>query len=147
MTSLSTEGYLDGFLYDTYCAQKEGKSSTGSGQRGSFRSLPSVGCSNFILQPGPQHPNELLTQVSHGLYITDVMGMHAANPISGDFSVGASGLMIENGSLSFPVRGITIAGNLLQFLKDIEAVGNDLRFFGSSAASTILLKSLSIGGE
>jgi len=73
--------------------------------------------------------------------------MHTANPISGDFSVGAAGIMIENGKLTYPVRGATIAGNLGDFFLDIEALGNGLRFFGGKAAPSIRLKSLSIAGE
>ena len=75
------------------------------------------------------------------------MGMHTANPISGDFSLGASGMLIEAGQLTRPVRGITIAGNLHQLLKNIEALGTDLRFYGAKAAPSIRFKQLSIGGE
>lgn len=140
-------GILKGFLYDSYSGLKAGKKSTGNAQRASFRGLPSVGVSNFILVPGQESPDQLISAVDKGFYITDVMGMHTANPISGDFSVGASGLMIENGKLSYPVRGATIAGNMKEFLKNIEAVGSDQRFYGGKAASTIRIKAMSIGGR
>ena len=140
-------GFLQDFIYDTYTANKAGVQSTGNGQRGSFRGLPSVGTTNFIIQPGSESPAKLISELNKGFYITGVMGMHTANPISGDFSVGASGMMIENGKLSYSVRGVTIAGNMLDFLKDIDTMGNDLRFFGTRAAPTIRLKSLSISGE
>ena len=145
--SVIKNGLLQEFIYDTYTAKKAGRESTGNGQRGSFRSLPSVGTTNFVIQPGEQSPEELIKEIAKGFYITGVMGMHTANPISGDFSVGASGLMIENGELTYPVRGVTIAGNMLEFLKDIDEIGNDLRFFGARAAPTMRLKSLSISGE
>ena len=141
------DGILTGYLYDSYTASKAGVESTGNGQRGSFRGLPSVGTSNFILQAGAGNPPYLYGDIKKGLYITEVMGMHTANPISGDFSVGAAGIMIENGRLTYPVRGATIAGNLGDFFKDIESVGSDLRFFGGKAAPSIRLKSLSIAGE
>ncbi len=140
-------GVLQGFLYDTYTARKAGLASTGNASRGSFRSLPTVGTTNFILTPGPDTPEKLVQAIEKGFYITEVMGMHTANPVSGDFSVGAAGLMIENGRLTNAVRGVTIAGNLIDFLQDIEAIGNDLRFFGGKAAPTVRLKALSIGGE
>lgn len=146
-TVLIQNGILKSYLYDTYNANKAGRKSTGNAQRSSFRALPAVGTTNFMVLPGDKPPQNFITDIDKGLYITDVMGMHTANPISGDFSLGAAGIMIEKGKLTFPVRGITIAGNLGQFLLDIEAVGNDLRFFGSRGASTIRLKSLSIGGE
>lgn len=141
------DGILSGYLYDCYSASKAGVKPSGNGQRGSFRSLPSVGTSNFILQAGSLDQQELYVDIEKGLYITEVMGMHTANPISGDFSVGAAGIMIENGKLTYPVRGVTIAGNLGDFFLDIEALGNDLRFFGGKAAPSIRLKSLSIAGE
>ncbi|MEK7376971.1 MAG: metallopeptidase TldD-related protein [Candidatus Margulisiibacteriota bacterium] len=84
------------------------------------------------------------------MLITKVMAMHSVNPISGDFSVGACGFMIENGQRTFPVRGITIAGNLLDFLRSIEEIGSDLRFspFASNCGSPSLsISSLSIGGK
>ncbi|HEX3011091.1 MAG TPA: metallopeptidase TldD-related protein, partial [Syntrophomonadaceae bacterium] len=146
-TMVIENGILKSYLYDTYTAAKAGVKSTGNGQRDSFRSLPSVGTTNFIVNPGNLAPDKLIGPIEKGFYITEVMGMHTANPISGDFSVGASGIMIENGQLTFPVRGVTISGNLGAFLQDIEAVGNDLRFYGGKAAPTIRLKSLSIGGE
>lgn len=144
---LIENGELKGFLYDTYTALKAGLKSTGNGIRGSFRSLPGVGTTNFIISPGASSPAHLIRDIEDGLYITDVMGMHTANPISGDFSVGAAGIRIERGQMTYPVRGVTLAGNLVSFLKGIEAVGNDLRFYGGRAAPTIRLQSLSIGGS
>jgi len=141
------QGILQGFLYDNYTGLKAGQASTGNGVRSSFRSLPGVGETNLILAPGSKEPNILMSDISTGMYITEVMGMHTANPISGEFSVGAAGIMIEQGQLTYPVRGVTIAGNLWEMLRDVEAVGSDLRFFGGRAASTIRLTNLSIGGS
>lgn len=141
------KGILKTFLYDTYTAAKEGAASTGNAQRGSFRSLPEAGAGGLIILPGGSSLKDLVADTDKGFYITDVMGMHTANPISGDFSVGAIGIMIENGYLTFPVRGVTIAGNLIELLQDIDAVGNELRFYGSKAAPAIRLKKISIGGE
>lgn len=141
------KGILQGFLYDTYTANKAGINSTGNAARGTFRSLPSVGTTNFTIRAGDNGPESLISDIDKGFYITEVMGMHTANPVSGDFSVGAAGIMIEMGELTYPVRGVTIAGNLIDFLRDIEAIGNDLRFFGGRSSPTIRLKSLSIGGD
>ncbi|NLJ72706.1 MAG: TldD/PmbA family protein [Syntrophomonadaceae bacterium] len=142
-----TKGILQGFLYDTYTANKAGINSTGNAARGSFRGLPTVGTTNFTILPGDKTPKSLISDIEKGFYITEVMGMHTANPVSGDFSVGAAGIMIEQGELTYPVRGVTIAGNLIDFLQDIDAIGNDIRFFGGRSSPTIRLKSLSIGGE
>jgi PmbA protein len=75
------------------------------------------------------------------------MGIHTANPISGDFSIGAAGFMIENGEKAFPVRGITIAGNLIEMLKAIEAVASDLRFITNIGSPTLLISGISVGGH
>jgi PmbA protein len=75
------------------------------------------------------------------------MGMHTANPISGDFSVGAAGVWIKNGQFTKAVRGVAIAGNLLELLGEIDAVGDDLRFFGSQGAPTLRFKNIVISGE
>lgn len=146
-TMLLDKGVLKGYLYDSYTARKDKTHSTGNGVRGSFRGLPSVGTTNVFLQPGSGTPEALISDIKQGLYITEVMGMHTANPISGDFSVGASGLMIENGKLTYPVRGATIAGNLLDFLSDIEGVASDLRFYGGTGSPTVRVKALSVGGD
>ncbi|MGR6836419.1 TldD/PmbA family protein [Syntrophomonas erecta] len=146
-TDVIEKGTLKTFLYDYYNALKAGVDPTGNGQRGSFRSLPGVGTTNFILLPGTEGSEAIIAGVKRGFYITEVMGMHTANPISGDFSVGAAGIMIENGDLTYPVRGVTIAGNLRELLQDVELVGNDLRFYGGKAAPTIRIKNLSISGD
>lgn len=141
------KGVLQGFLYDTYTGLKAKRQSSGNARRSSFRVLPAVGVSNFMLGPGEKSPAELRAPIARGLYITEVMGMHTANLISGDFSVGAAGIMIDDGQLTHAVRGVTIAGNLLQMLQDIDAVGNDVTFFGSLAAPSLRLTKLCIGGS
>jgi PmbA protein len=144
---LIKDGCLQAYLYDNYSGRKAGLRSTGNGRRASFRSLPSVGSSNLMLSPGALSPVQLIGEIEYGLLITEVMGMHTANPISGDFSLGASGILIQAGKLTRAVRGITIAGNLHNLLNDIQALGSDVRFYGAKAAPSIRLNQLSIGGE
>jgi PmbA protein len=146
-TVLVESGVLQGYLYNTYTAKKEGKASTGNAVRASFKTTPSVGTTNFYLKPGNQAPEELVREVSNGLYVLEVMGMHTANPISGDFSIGAKGVWIENGVLSRPVRGIVIAGNVIELLKQVDAVASDLRFFGSRGAATFRVTGLTVSGH
>ncbi|NLO21565.1 MAG: TldD/PmbA family protein [Syntrophomonadaceae bacterium] len=140
-------GVLNTYLHNTYTARKEGGKSTGNAQRGSFRGLPGVGSSNFSLVPGSLEKDYLLDGIEQGLYVTEVMGMHTANPISGDFSIGAAGLVIENGVLSYPFRGVTIAGNMSEFLMNIDALASDLRYYGGKGAPSLRLKELSIAGD
>jgi len=72
---------------------------------------------------------------------------HGGNLVTGQFSQGANGLWIENGELTRPVQEVTIAGNLLEMLKNVDAVGDDLEFRGSHAAPTIRFNELTVSGE
>lgn len=145
-TVLIENGILKGYLYNNYTALKEGAVSTGNGIRGSFKGLPQVSPTNFYIKPGSVTPEDMIKGVSRGLYVTRVMGMHTVNPISGDFSVGAAGLMIEGGRKTFPVRGITIAGNLIELLKNIKAIGCDLELTGSMISPTLLIEGITVSG-
>ncbi len=145
-TMLLQNGKLSGFLHNGYTAKKMGACSTGNGVRNSYKMLPEVGTTNLYIKKGDLDPQEILQDIERGLLITDVMGIHTANPISGDFSIGASGILIENGRLTSPVKGVAVAGNLRNFLQDIDAVGNDLTFFAGKGAPTLRLKSLAVSG-
>ncbi|MEW6182942.1 MAG: TldD/PmbA family protein [Bacillota bacterium] len=146
-TVLVKDGVLQGYLYNTYTARKEDRASTGNAVRHSFKSMPGVGTTNFYLEPGGRPAEELIREVREGLYVLEVMGMHTANPISGDFSVGAVGIWIENGVLTRPVRGVAIAGNVIELLKQVDAVADDLRFFGGRGAATFRVAALSVSGR
>ncbi len=141
------KGILNTYLHNTYTAQKAGVISTGNAQRASFRGVSAVGSSNFIIAPGQESKEQLMDGIDRGIYVTEVMGMHTANPISGDFSVGAAGIMIEDGILTYPVRGVTMAGNMADFLQNIDAMASNFRFYGGKGAPSVRIKELSIGGE
>ena len=115
--------------------------------RGGFKGLPGVGVTNLYLEPGRGTLDDLIASVERGLLVTDVMGMHTANSISGDFSVGAAGFWIEKGKKAYPVREIAIAGNILDVMKNVDAVGGDLRFSGRIGSPSLRIKELSIGGK
>lgn len=146
-TLLIDKGVLKGFLYDHYTAEKDKVSSTGNAGRAGFKSIPTVGPTNLYIEPGDVSGDDLLKGVSKGLYITRVMGMHTVNPISGDFSVGAAGILIKNGRKTAPVRGITIAGNLIEILKSIKAVGSDLVFEMNIGSPTLLIEGVTVSGQ
>jgi PmbA protein len=147
-TVIVKDGVLQAFLSDNYTAAKIGKAkTTGNAQRASFMALPTVGTTNIYFQPGVQSEPALLQDITNGFYVTKVMGLHTVNPISGDFSLGASGLLIKNGELTTPVRGVAIAGNLLQLLGNIIALGNNLRFVLGTGAPTIRLGELTVSGS
>lgn len=137
-------GTFRGFLFDTYTGRKTGHRSTGNCRR-SVGGPAGVGTSNFYLQPGSRSRDEIVASVDSGLYVTDMMGF-GVNLTTGDFSRGAAGFWIEKGRLTFPVSEITISGNLRQMLKDLEMVGADLDWRGSTAAPTLKLRSMVVSG-
>lgn len=146
-TKLIENGILRNFFFNTYTAHKGGTRSTGNAVRGSFKGLPAIGPTNLYISAGELPLDELMKGITKGLYIQRVMGIHTANPISGDFSIGAAGIMIENGEKTFPVRGITIAGNLIEMLKAVEAVASDLRFITDVGSPTLLISGITVGGH
>ena len=145
---LLADGVLQGFLWDSYSARRAGSASTGSALRGGFKGTPHVGCRALALPPGPHSPQEVLALVGQGLFVQAVSGVHSGvNPISGDFSVGAEGLMVRGGELAEPVREVTIASTLQRMLQRVVAVADDLEFLPSSAAgSTVAIADVSLGG-
>ena len=146
-TVLLENGVLKNFLYDCLSAKKAGAVSTGNGMRGSYKGVPHIGTSNYYLEAGSLSPEQLIGSVEKGIYVTEILGAHTANPVSGDFSFGASGILIEHGKLSHPVRGITIAGNFQQLLQKISGIGSDLTYYGSQGAPTIRITDISVSGK
>jgi PmbA protein len=150
-TPLIQGGRLETFLFDARTARRGGRQTTANAERGSYRTPPSVGTSNLVIDAGDATFDELVAQAGDGLYVTDVVGLHSGvNPISGTFSVGATGRLIENGELGRPVREITIASDLVSMLKGIRAVGSDARwvpFGGSVRAVPLLLGEMAVSGS
>ncbi|HEX4751643.1 MAG TPA: metallopeptidase TldD-related protein, partial [Solirubrobacterales bacterium] len=149
-TALIEGGALRSYLYDTYTANREGTTSTGSASRAGYRSLPSVSASNLIVATGEHSMEELLAEAADGIFVTDVAGLHSGvNPVTGVFSVGASGRAIRGGALAEPVREFTIAGELLAMLRAVAAAGSEARwvpFGGSVSTPPLLVSELSISG-
>ena len=150
-TPLVEDGRLAGFLYDARTARRAGRASTANGMRGSYRAPPTVGPTNLLLEPGEASLEELFQQADDGLYVTEVSGLHSGvNPVSGTFSVGATGRLIEGGELGAPVREMTIAGDLVEMLRNVRAVGSEPRwvpFGGSVKAAAVLIGEMAVSGS
>jgi PmbA protein len=150
-TALIDGGRLRAYLYDTYTANRDGSASTGSASRQGYRSLPLVSPSNLIVAPGSHSLEQLLAAAGEGVYVTDVAGLHSGvNPVTGVFSVGASGRMIRDGALAEPVREFTIAGELVAMLGAVEAAGSEPRwvpFGGSVSTPPLLIAEMAISGS
>jgi len=143
-TSVVDRGTLSSYLFDTYSARKLDSRSTGNASR-SVADAPGVGPTNLYLVAGDTSPEDIIGSVRSGLYVTELMGF-GVNSVTGDYSRGASGIWIENGELAYPVSEITIAGNLLEMLAGIEAVGSDLEMRRSICSPTLKIDKMTVGG-
>jgi PmbA protein len=145
---LMAEGVLQGFLYNTYSARRAGTSSTASAVRAGFKSGPGTGARALSLVPGSSTPEEILAAVGDGLLVQSVSGIHSGvNPVSGDFSVGAEGVMIRGGALAEPVREFTVASTIQRMLAGVVAVGNDLeRLPASASGMTLAIADVAMSG-
>jgi PmbA protein len=152
-TELITAGVLKSFLHNSYTASKAGVNSTGNGSRPSIKAALEVAPSNLYLKPGRASFQDLMGLAHNGILIVELDGLHSgANPVSGDFSLGAQGYFFEQGKVRYPLHNFTVAGNFFQLLKDITDLGNDMEFSPPSAGSSIgspsiLVSSLSISGK
>ncbi|WP_434794776.1 Metalloprotease PmbA [Terrisporobacter petrolearius] len=143
------EGKLNTLLHNLKTAHKQGVKSTGNGFKASYASSVNVSESNLYLRKGEKSFEDLMKEINEGVIITDLAGLHSgANTVSGDFSLAAKGFYVENGKKTFPVEQITLAGNYFDLLKNIVAIGNDLKFPMSNVGSpSVLVTGLSIAGK
>ena len=156
MTGVRRVGLIEGgrlltFLFDARTARKAARATTGSAVRSSYRSPPSVGTGNLVVEPGSRSLEELVREAGDGLYVADVAGLHSGvNPVSGTFSVGATGRLIEGGELAAPVREVTIASDLVTMLRGVAGIGSEARwvpFGGSVRAVPLLLGEMAVSGS
>ncbi|MDR1996833.1 MAG: TldD/PmbA family protein [Candidatus Margulisbacteria bacterium] len=144
---LIARGQLKDYYYDYYSARKCGQQSGGNAVRGSIFSEPVIGPSNLYFQPGKLKPAALLKSIGQGVLIENIMGLHTADPVSGDFSFGASGRLIRGGRLAGAVKDMAIAGNLTELLQAVKACGADLEFSGHYGAPSVLITGIMVAGQ
>ena len=145
-------GVLKTLLYDLTTAKKAGVGSTGNGQKGSYAAPVSIAPYHFSIAAGDATEEELLRAVGEGIYITECKGFHAgANAVTGDFSIESAGFMIRDGKLAEPVKSFTVAGNFFELIKEIDSLGNEVRWgipgrtvFGSP---DVLVRNMSVAGK
>ena len=136
-------GTLTGYLHNLKTAKKAGTKSTGNA------SGSGVGPTNFYIEPGDMKYDDAVKSMKKGIIITDLAGTHAgANAISGDFSLQASGFLVENGEVVRPVALITVAGNYLEMLSEVTGVCDDVEFnFGFIGSPSLRIKKLMVSGK
>ena len=144
---LVERGVLRGYLVNLKTAGKLASPPTGNARRGSYASPSRIGPYNFYIEAGADDPTALVRDPGRALAVTSLLNLHTIDPVSGEFSLGATGTYLEKGAPVHPVQGITIAGNLTHLLSSISGVGTDLTFGASGIGSpTLLIAELSVGG-
>jgi PmbA protein len=147
-TALIERGILRNFLYDNYAAKKEGKESTGNASRAGYLSTPDIEPTNFHITPGNKTPDQLLSEVDDGLIIYYLQGAHSSNPVSGEFSVVATpAWKIKKGEIVHSTRGVMLAGNIFEVLKNVSAIADNERKMGQLVAPWILVENVKVIGK
>ena len=141
---LINEGVLQQWLLDLSSAKQLNMSPTGNAKRG-ISGPPAPGISNLILMPGEVTPEKLISNVSEGFYVTDMIGS-SVSMVTGDYSRGASGFWIKNGEFSEPITEATIAGNLKEMFMTLQPA-NDIDYSHSINCPTLLIEGMTIAGN
>jgi len=146
-TILVRNGTLVSYLFDGYWSRKTGSAATGNSFKAQIASPPTTSVSNLLLNPGKSSPDQLFRKMGEGFFITEVMGAHTIDPVSGEFSLGASGMWIQNGEAAFPVQGIAVSGTIYDLFSAVEDLGDDLRFLGRIGAPSLLIREMIISRQ
>ncbi len=147
-TTVMEKGVLRSFLYDNYTAKKEGKESTGNASRAGYLSTPSVETTNFHILPGDKTPYEMLSEVDDGLIVYYLQGAHSSNPVSGEFSVVATpAWRIKKGKIEHATRGVMLAGNIFELLKNVSAAADNERKMGQLVAPWLMVENVRVIGK
>ena len=146
-TDLVRNGTVLAFIYDSYWGRIAGRPSTGNSVRSGYRSVPSLGVRHVCMEPGKEDLAQKLVGLKQALKITDIMGMHTANPITGEFSVGVNGILLEGNNTLYPVREAALSGNIYEMFSRVIAIGNDEREFGHVLCPSILIDSMDISSQ
>jgi len=147
-TPIIEKGVLKNFLYDTYSAKKQGTESTGNASRAGYLSTPSIEATNFRIKSGNMTPKEMLVEVNDGLLVSYLQGAHSSNPVSGEFSVVATpAWKIHKGKTEYASKGVMVAGNIFELLKNVAATGNNERKMGQLVAPWLLVNNVKVIGK
>ena len=142
-TALIEDGVLKGWLLDAASARQLGLQPTGHAARGTS-GPPGAGASNLHLEAGPDSPQALMAGIKRGFYVTELIGM-GVNGLTGDYSRGASGFLIEDGEITVPVAEVTIAGTLQAMFKAL-VPANDLHFRHATNVPTLRIDGMTVAG-
>jgi len=145
--TLVAEGRLNSYFYHLKSAHREGIPSTGHASKAGLSAEAKPGPTNFYIKPGTEKRENLLSREKKIFEVHEIMGLHMADPLTGEFSLGASGSLYENGKLVKPIRGVTISGSLESLFKKIIRIGNDLQWYGGMGSPSFLVSELTVAGR
>lgn len=137
------DGMLETWLLDSASARQLGLEPTGHAARG-VGGAPGVTTSNLYMEAGKVPVATLIGDIARGVYVTELIGQ-GVNPVTGDYSRGASGFLIEDGEITHPVAEFTIAGNLIAMFKELTPA-NDLAFRYGINAPTVRIDGMTVAG-
>jgi PmbA protein len=140
-------GELKGYLHTVMTSRKMNVKPFGNAFRSSFKGIPWPGVTNLYVKPGDKNPDYILSELLEYLYVQDIMGIHTADSISGDFSVGVNGYYVKSGDIYCPICEMTVSGNILDILSGIIYIAGDLVFMGSLGSPSVLVEGLSVSGK
>ncbi len=141
------DGVLKSYFTDLLSAKRLGLAPTGSAGRDGYASRPSIGTSNFYLEPGTKTREQIIGATKRGLLLANLSGWWVGlSPFNETFSSAAMGFWIEDGEIAYPVRSISVGGTTLEMLKAIDMIGNDLEFVGETSAPTFRVAEMAISG-
>jgi PmbA protein len=147
-TVILEKGVLRNFLYDNYTAKKQEKESTGNASRAGYLSTPGIEATNFHILPGSRSPDELMSEIDEGLMVSYLQGAHSSNPVSGEFSVVATpAWKIKKGKIEHSTRGVMLAGNIFDLIKNVSAVANNERKMGQLISPWIQVENVKVIGN
>ncbi|MGA2680408.1 MAG: TldD/PmbA family protein [Candidatus Bathyarchaeia archaeon] len=147
-TTVIEKGVLRSFLYDNYSAKIEGKESTGNAGRAGYLSTPSIDTTNFHILPGNKTADEMLSEIDDGLIVYYLQGAHSSNPVSGEFSVVATpAWKIKKGEITHCSRGVMLAGNIFEVLKNVSLVGSNERQMGQLISPWVQVENVRVIGK
>jgi len=149
-TTIVENGELRAFIHDCYTAKKGDKTSTGNANRRGYKTPPTVGTTNFYVEPGEANREQMLAEAGNGVLVTSIRDLFAGMDIAtGDFSIPAQGIMVEGGKPTYPVKDFHVSGNLFKMLSDVVLLGRDLSWSNAGRYGTpdLLIGELSIAGS
>jgi PmbA protein len=143
---LIDKGILKMFIYDSITARKAGVSVNTLTNRRNYRSRAYADYLNIVVQNGDVDRKKIISGIKNGFYVTGLRGIGTDRP-TGTYSCGSSGFWIKDGEIAFPVDGVTLGGNILEMLKNIEVVANDIDIRGSLNSPSFKISEMTIGGK